>query len=526
MATIMAAPGRSPFSRMRKPSLLVIFLTVFINLIGFGIVLPLLPTYGEEYNAGGFMIGAIIASFSVMQFLFAPAWGKLSDRIGRRPVLLISNFGSIVSYAMFALSAWSSFSPRTAVLVLLASRVFAGACGANLSVASAYIADITPPEGRSKGMGLIGAAFGLGFILGPPLGSESARHFGLAGPGWVAAALCALNFILACILLGESRQATSSHAVDRPRLAQWGHVLRQPKVGVLIGLYALSTFCFACYECTLPLLLGSPAFHPNDFKAARSLAAKLTKSADPVSQQLRTKLDAGFLHALSEQDKTDAALQRLFFVEFNRQIKSPDFLAGEARQLIPQRDETKHLATQKAAGSTIKRLNRLLLEDAYPDEIKRQTLYYDKQRIGYLFMYCGLVSVLIQGGGIGRLVKRFGEQRIILSSLVIIAVSLLLIPYAGSLAMLLVALGLVSLGTGINRAPTMGLISLHSTAGEQGSTMGVAQSAGTMARIVGPPVATTLYSVQPHSPYWLAAIVAVVASWLAWRYLLGARPVA
>jgi MFS family permease len=141
-------------------------------------------------------------------------------------------------------------------------------------------------------------------------------------------------------------------------------------------------------------------------------------------------------------------------------------------------------------------------------------------------MYCGLVSVLIQGGGIGRLVKRFGEQRIILSSLLIIAVSLLLIPYAGGLAMLLVALGLVSLGTGINRAPTMGLISLHSTAGEQGSTMGVAQSAGTMARIVGPPVATTLYSVQPHSPYWLAAIVAGVASWLAWRYLLGTKPAA
>ena len=162
---------------MRKPSLLIIFLTVFMDLVGFGIVLPLLPTYGEEYNAGGFMIGAIIASFSVMQFLFAPVWGKLSDRIGRRPVLLISNLGSAASYAMFALSAWSGFSSTAAVLVLLGSRVFAGACGANLSVASAYIADITPPEGRSKGMGMIGAAFGLGFILGPPLGSRERAAF-------------------------------------------------------------------------------------------------------------------------------------------------------------------------------------------------------------------------------------------------------------------------------------------------------------------------------------------------------------
>ena len=506
---------------MRKPSLLIIFLTVFIDLVGFGIVLPLLPTYGEEYNAGGFMIGAIIASFSVMQFLFAPVWGKLSDRIGRRPVLLISNFGSAASYALFALSAWSGFSPTTAVAVLLASRVFAGACGANLSVASAYIADITPPEGRSKGMGMIGAAFGLGFILGPPLGSESARHFGLAGPGWVAAALCAVNFGLACVLLKESLQPGSGHAVDRPRLAQWGHVLRQPKVGVLIGLYALSTFCFACYECTLPLLLGSPAFHPRDFRQPRELARKLTTGTEAVSESLRGKLSPGFLAGIGAKDFTDSARRTLYFDEFNRVLSSPTLFEAGIRQQLKLTPEAGKLAAQKPVGTTIKRLNRLLLEAAYREEIEPQTVYYDRQRIGYLFMYCGLVSVLVQGGGIGRLVKKFGERRIILSSLVIIAVSLVLIPYSGTLAMLLVSLGLISLGTGINRAPTMGLISVYSAAGEQGATMGVAQSAGTLARIVGPPMATTLYAVQPHAPYWLAAVVAAVAGLLAWRYLFG-----
>ena len=144
---------------MRKPSLLVIFLTVFIDLIGFGIVLPVLPQYGMEFGAAGWQVGLIVASYSFMQFLFAPAWGRLSDRIGRRPVLLISTFGASVSYVLFALAA-----VEMNLWLLVASRVFAGICGANLSVASAYIADVSPPEERSKRMGLIGMAFGLGCL--------------------------------------------------------------------------------------------------------------------------------------------------------------------------------------------------------------------------------------------------------------------------------------------------------------------------------------------------------------------------
>src|SRR6188474_2732755 len=133
---------------MKKPSLLIIFLTVFIDLIGFGIVLPLLPIYSKNFGASGFMIGLIMASYSLMQFLFAPFWGRLSDRIGRRPVLLISTAGSAISYALFAIA--SSFAGSVALTILLISRVFAGVCGANLSVASAYIADITERENRSK----------------------------------------------------------------------------------------------------------------------------------------------------------------------------------------------------------------------------------------------------------------------------------------------------------------------------------------------------------------------------------------
>src|SRR5206468_2448558 len=153
---------------MRKPSLLVIFLTVFIDLIGFGIVLPLLPLYNRDLGASGWLIGVIQASFSAMQFLFAPSWGRLSDRIGRRPVLLVSTAVAAASYLLFAYGCGLA-DKNAALWVLLASRILAGICGANITVAQAYIADITPPEERSKKMGLIGMAFGLGFVCGPPL---------------------------------------------------------------------------------------------------------------------------------------------------------------------------------------------------------------------------------------------------------------------------------------------------------------------------------------------------------------------
>src|SRR5271156_2357425 len=174
-----------------KPSLLVIFLSVFIDLIGFGIVLPLLPTYADDnfsssFTAKGLVIGAIGASFSAMQFFFAPVWGRLSDRIGRRPVMLISNLGAAGSDVIFAVA--SGMSGWLGLSLILLSRIFAGICGANLSVASAYIADITPPDKRSAKMGLIGMAFGLGFIFGPAIGAFSAGFFGKQGPGWVAAA--------------------------------------------------------------------------------------------------------------------------------------------------------------------------------------------------------------------------------------------------------------------------------------------------------------------------------------------------
>src|SRR5216684_8105053 len=172
----------SPASRARVG---VIFFTVLIDLIGFGIVLPILPFYAQRFGAAGLGYGGVIGVFSLRQFVATALLGKLSDRIGRRPVLLTTMLVNAVGYALFAFagSYW----------VLFLSRVVSGFAGGNISAAQAYVADITTPAERSKGMGMIGAAFGLGFIVGPALGGLAGHYVGPTAPGWVAVALCLAN---------------------------------------------------------------------------------------------------------------------------------------------------------------------------------------------------------------------------------------------------------------------------------------------------------------------------------------------
>src|SRR5260370_28148345 len=148
-------------AKSRSP-LVIIFITVFIDLVGFGIVIPVLPLYAERFNATPTVVGLLLASYSAMQFIFAPILGRLSDRVGRRPVLLVSIIGTSLGFLTMGLAG--------ALLVLFVARIIDAITGGNISTAQAYIADVTPPEKRSGGMGLIGAAFGLGFIFGPAIG--------------------------------------------------------------------------------------------------------------------------------------------------------------------------------------------------------------------------------------------------------------------------------------------------------------------------------------------------------------------
>jgi len=214
----------------------LIFLTVFIDLIGFGIVLPLLPSYAAAFRVSDTAIGFLVASFSLMQFLLAHWWGRLSDRIGRRPVLLVGLAGSAVSYLVFALA--GSF------WLLLVSRMVAGAMGATVNVAQAYLADVTAPERRASAMGLLGAAFGLGFVVGPALGGISS-HWGDAGPGLIASGLTGINLLLAWRWLPESRPGGAPAAVAVP--VHWSRFLA-PFAAV-----GLSTIAFTVLYVVFPL---------------------------------------------------------------------------------------------------------------------------------------------------------------------------------------------------------------------------------------------------------------------------------
>lgn len=223
--------------------LVIIFVTVFIDLLGFGIIIPLLPFYAESFGASAFAIGLLGTSFSLMQFLFSPIWGRWSDRIGRKPIILIGLLGSCLSYVTMALA--------TSLTLLFIARIVGGIAGANIPTAQAYIADITTPEDRARGMGLVGAAFGMGFIFGPALGGLLSR-FSPETPMWFAAALCFANFVAAWFLLPESRVVNAT-ANTLGRMEAFRHAMRNPTLLLILGLYFIVTMAFSAFEATFAL---------------------------------------------------------------------------------------------------------------------------------------------------------------------------------------------------------------------------------------------------------------------------------
>jgi len=248
-------------SAPRKASLLIIFLTVFIDLLGFGIVLPLLPIYGKHFAQQhdltslqtGWVVGALMSSFSLMQFLFLPIWGRLSDRFGRRPILMIGLAGSTFFYGMFGVA-----TVLHSLAGLFIARIGAGIAGATISTAQAYIADSTSKENRAKGMALIGAAFALGFTVGPMLGGISLLAGGAVEfspwPGYFASGLSAAALLLAVFLLPESL-SPASQAAGRSVLnpSALRAALATPSIVLLLLTSFVAVFSFANFESTLSL---------------------------------------------------------------------------------------------------------------------------------------------------------------------------------------------------------------------------------------------------------------------------------
>jgi multidrug resistance protein len=377
----------APPSRSRLP---VLFFTVLVDLIGFGIVLPLLPLYADGFGADGASIGLLVTIYAVAQFFMAPLWGRLSDRHGRKPILVLGLVGSSFAYVVFAFS--HSF------LWLFASRVLAGVGGSTIPVAEAYIADVSPPEKRAGNMGLIGAAFGLGFTIGPAIGGILGS-ISFEAPGLFAAGLCALNAVAAMVLLPETlprEQRASGGQTFRYTLAGLARAFRLPDLRKALVLYFLFTTAFAVIQPTLSLF-GSARF--------------------------------GF----------------------------------------------------------------------------------DARQAGYLFAFLGLLSALMQGALVRRLVPRLGELRLIRMSGVPFVAGMLLISLSQSVPVLLTGLALLAIGYGGALPSLLGLISRVAPDDLRGGVLGVGQSVGSMARIVGPAAAGFAFDVGTGVPYLMGAGIAWVA---------------
>jgi DHA1 family tetracycline resistance protein-like MFS transporter len=255
-----AEPSGPPPSR---GSLLVIFLTVFIDLLGFGMVLPLLPIYAKSFGVkeAGWEIGLLMSSFSAMTFIFAPLWGRASDRVGRRPVLIVGLIGSVFFYILFGVA-----TVFQSMALLFVARIGAGIAGATIPAAQAYIADVTSLQNRAKGMALIGAAFGLGFTFGPLLGAAALLFSTDVSvspwPGYAAAVLSGIAMLLAIALLPESLRPGSlpaGHKIIDWRA--WHDAFETPSVPALLATACASVISFAAFETTLSLLLNSDAFN-------------------------------------------------------------------------------------------------------------------------------------------------------------------------------------------------------------------------------------------------------------------------
>ena len=410
---------------MNRSPLIVIFTTVFIDLVGFGIVIPVLPFYAEGtiFNATPRTVGLLFASYSVMQLIFSPILGGLSDKHGRRPVLFLSIIGTGIGFLILGLA--------NSLWMLFAGRILDGITGGNISTAQAYIADVTTNEDRAKGMGLIGAAFGLGFIFGPAIGGILSR-WGIHVPFFFAAGLCFANAALLYFTLPETITADhpAKHSATRGRgLQQLVRSLKQPRLAFVLTIYFLFIVAFS---------IMTTAF------------------------SLYTMFRFG----------------------------------------------------------------------------------YDAQHTGYLFAYVGLIAVIIQGGLIGRLVKRFGELPLVIVGALCFAISLFAVPFvgpaAGGLAALLVGGGVFSMGNSLATPALTSLASKSVGAGEQGTILGVTQSVASLARAVGPFLAAVLINSSvahrgadgvPHYmsdrslfvTFWTGAAIMLVAFLIAFYFSASQR---
>ena len=370
---------------MQRSPLIAILLTVFIALVGFGLIIPLLPIYASHLGANGTVVGLLLMCYSLMQFLLAPVIGRLSDRIGRRPVILAALVLTASSYVLLAFA--------HSLPMLFASRILAGIGGADITVAQAYIADVTTRENRAKGMGMFGAAFGFGFMVGPVSGA-ALSHVSPSAPAWAAAGATSLTFLFALLTLKEPARHEQRKAVGAAASVR-------------------------------NLAAGSIAIIAVNFAAIL------------VQGQLQSMLVL-FTH---------------------------------------------------------------------------ERLQWTARENGYYLGMVGLVAILVQGAAMGKLTKKYGAIPLVRLGLVLVGTGMVLISFAHSAAPMIVGGIINTAGFSLVLPALTAMSSLSAGAEEQGRTLGVFQSSGSLARIAAPLLGGFLFDhIAPGAPLLVGATIAALTA--------------
>ena len=365
----------------------VIMLTVFIDITGYGIIIPLLPYYATEFNAGPTALGVLIASFAIMQFLFSPLLGKASDTKGRKPILLLSLLISLIGFTIFSFA--------NSYFMLLLSRIIAG-LATERAVAQAYIADITDHTTRTKEIGKIGAALGAGFIIGPAMGGLLSTY-GYSVAGYAAMMLTIINLIFVFSLLPEPNRKKEKKIEFSGYLRGIRHSIKKPLLGPTLIILFIVTFAFSTIPVIVPLL-------------------------------------------------------GLDFYNF------------------------------------------------------------DSLQLSYVFIYIGLIQILMQGFLINWLSKKLGEKKLITIGPTLMAAGILIMPLFQNLTIFYLANSLLASGFGIINTSIPSFLSKRSSANEQGSTLGIVNSIASIANIPGPLFIGVIYDVAGYFvPFLISAIMLTTA---------------
>ena len=379
-----------------KFQIYIIWATIFLDLMGITLIIPFINELVEQLGGDERHAGLLLASYALMQFIFAPILGKISDKYGRRPVLLFGMLGASIAFLIF------SFANQ--LWLLFVSRMFAGISNANISVAQAYIADITNPKERTVKMGIIQAAFSLGFIIGFPIGGILSEQFSISTPSILASSLSMINAIFAYFLLPESLNQKN----------------RKMESIVLNPLSIIESS-----------ILNIKNYYQN--------------------QKFKSILIIFFLYSFA------FSILHVTFVEFNREY-----------------------------------------------------LKMNSQKIGFIFMYIGIIGFLIQMFFIKSLIKIFNEENVMIIGFSLMAFGLFLTPFVDHMNWLFLTTFFVSSGNSLIAPTATSLISQKATKSEQGLILGITQSLGSLGRIFGPPFGgLTYYTIHMMFPFISAAIVLI-----------------